>query len=112
MRSERPHRLTYVALGVPDVERTSLFYEQVGLRSLGDVRGLGRHAIGSNIIWYLRDPAGNFVEYTADLDRVGDAPSTTRSWQPRQFLYEWGPPVPEEFLYPADLDDLIAAEVP
>src|SRR5262249_56842186 len=26
------------------------------------VWGLGRHAIGSNFFWYLRDPAGNFVE--------------------------------------------------
>jgi hypothetical protein len=32
------------------------------------VWGLGRHAIGSNYFWYLRDPAGNFAEYSSDLD--------------------------------------------
>jgi catechol-2,3-dioxygenase len=32
------------------------------------VWGLGRHAIGSNYFWYRRDPAGNFAEYTSDLD--------------------------------------------
>src|SRR5262249_55515601 len=32
------------------------------------VWGLGRHYIGSNFFWYLKDPAGNFTEYYADLD--------------------------------------------
>ena len=34
--------------------------------------GLGRHYIGSNFFWYLRDPAGNFAEYYADLDVIAD----------------------------------------
>lgn len=29
--------------------------------------GLGRHFIGSNFFWYLRDPAGNFSEYYSDM---------------------------------------------
>ena len=33
----------------------------------GTPGGLGRHGIGSNYFWYLRDPAGNFAEYTTDL---------------------------------------------
>ena len=32
------------------------------------VWGLGRHFIGSNFFWYLRDPAGNFSEYYSDMD--------------------------------------------
>ena len=36
------------------------------------VWGLGRHGIGSNFFWYLRDPAGNFAEYTSDLDVIVD----------------------------------------
>jgi hypothetical protein len=27
--------------------------------------GLGRHAIGSNYFWYLRDPAGDFADQEA-----------------------------------------------
>ncbi len=34
--------------------------------------GLGRHFIGSNFFWYLKDPAGNFSEYYSDLDCIVD----------------------------------------
>ena len=40
--------------------------------------GLGRHYIGSNFFWYLRDPAGNFSEYYSDLDCIVD----DALWQP------------------------------
>jgi catechol-2,3-dioxygenase len=73
------------------------------------VWGLGRHYIGSNFFWYLRDPAGNFSEYYADLDVIVD----DELWEPGVWdglrsLYAWGPPVPDEFLAPDDLVDLIA----
>jgi hypothetical protein len=69
------------------------------------VWGLGRHAIGSNCFWYLRDPAGNFVEYSSDLDVIDDAEAwrvatTTRA---PEALAVWGPPVPGEFLLPSDI---------
>ena len=34
--------------------------------------GLGRHFIGSNFFWYLKDPAGNFSEYYSDMDCIVD----------------------------------------
>jgi len=37
------------------------------------VWGLGRHAIGSNYCWYVRDPADNFAKYSSDLDVITDA---------------------------------------
>ena len=70
--------------------------------------GLGRHHIGSNFFWYLKDPAGNFSEYYSDLDCiVQDA-----VWKPEMFtdmraLYNWGPPVPHSFLEPDDLAALM-----
>lgn len=69
------------------------------------VWGLGRHYLGSNFFWYLRDPAGTFAEYYADLDVIAD-PS---AWTPRQLtdsraLYAWGPPPPLEFIAPVDLE--------
>ena len=36
------------------------------------VWGLGRHFVGSNYFWYLRDPAGNFSEYYSDIDCILD----------------------------------------
>ncbi|MEU7858421.1 VOC family protein [Nonomuraea sp. NPDC049141] len=73
------------------------------------VWGLGRHHIGSNFFWYLKDPAGNFSEYYSDLDCVVDE----AIWKPEVFqdmriLYSWGPPVPPSFIEPEDLAALMA----
>jgi catechol 2,3-dioxygenase-like lactoylglutathione lyase family enzyme len=72
--------------------------------------GLGRHFLGSNFFWYLRDPAGNFAEYYADLDQIVDDDAwVARNWEPDKSLYAWGPAVPQEFLAPPDLDEIAAA---
>ena len=74
------------------------------------VWGLGRHHVGSNFFWYLRDPAGNFTEYYADLDCIVD----DQLWEPGVWdgpksLATWGPPPPPSFLAPDDLGELMAA---
>lgn len=74
------------------------------------VWGLGRHHIGSNFFWYLKDPAGNFSEYYSDLDCIVD----DALWKPEVFtdmraLYNWGPPVPPSFIEPDDLTALMTA---
>jgi catechol 2,3-dioxygenase-like lactoylglutathione lyase family enzyme len=70
--------------------------------------GLGRHHIGSNFFWYLKDPAGNFSEYYSDMDCIVD----DQLWTPGVFegakaLYDWGPPPPPSFLQPEDLAALM-----
>jgi hypothetical protein len=73
------------------------------------VWGLGRHHIGSNYFWYLKDPAGNFSEYYADLDCiVEDQLWTPEVWEGVKGLYNWGPPPPPSFLAPDDLAELMA----
>jgi catechol 2,3-dioxygenase-like lactoylglutathione lyase family enzyme len=68
------------------------------------VWGLGRHHVGSNFFWYLRDPAGNFSEYYSDLDCiVDDALWKPQTWSGMHGLYNWGPPPPPSFLAPDDL---------
>ena len=72
--------------------------------------GLGRHHIGSNFFWYLRDPAGNFSEYYSDLDTI----VSDTLWKPSvvegpKSLYSWGPPPPPSFLQPDDLAELMTA---
>jgi hypothetical protein len=76
-----------------------------------NVWGLGRHHAGSNYFWYLRDPAGNYSEYYSDLDYIPE----DALWEPESLaghlgLYNWGPPVPDKFLRPEDLPDLIARQ--
>ena len=60
--------------------------------------GVGRHVIGSNFFYYIRDPWGSFAEYFYDLDYIPE----DCAWAPRDFpledsLYLWGPPVPADF---------------
>jgi catechol 2,3-dioxygenase-like lactoylglutathione lyase family enzyme len=75
------------------------------------VWGLGRHAIGSNYFWYLRDPAGNFAEYSADLDVIVDEEAwKVASSAPVGGLASWSPPVPREFLAPDDIVALARGE--
>jgi len=72
------------------------------------VWGLGRHYVGSNFFWYLRDPAGNFSEYYSDLDCiVDDALWQPGVWEGARGLYSWGPPPPPSFLAPEDLAGLM-----
>jgi catechol 2,3-dioxygenase-like lactoylglutathione lyase family enzyme len=72
------------------------------------VWGLGRHHVGSNFFWYLRDPAGNFSEYYSDLDCiVDDELWTPQTWEGARGLYNWGPPPPASFLAPEDLAELM-----
>jgi catechol 2,3-dioxygenase-like lactoylglutathione lyase family enzyme len=76
------------------------------------VWGLGRHAIGSNYFWYLRDPAGNFHEYTSDLDVIDEAEAwrAATTAQAPHAIAIWGPPVPREFLLPDDIAALAQAQ--
>lgn len=69
------------------------------------VWGLGRHNVGSNFFWYLRDPAGNFAEYYSDLDVILD----DQLWEPGVFepqdhgIVAWGPRPPRGFFRAPDL---------
>lgn len=68
------------------------------------VWGLGRHYLGSNFFWYLRDPAGNFSEYYSDMDAIIDDQLWEPGvWEGAKSLYNWGPPPPPSFLDPEDL---------
>jgi catechol 2,3-dioxygenase-like lactoylglutathione lyase family enzyme len=74
------------------------------------VWGLGRHHAGANFFWYLRDPAGNFSEYYADLDVIPE----DAEWMPEVHegplgIYNWGPPPPASFLQPEDQIPLVDA---
>ncbi|MCU1353829.1 MAG: glyoxalase/bleomycin resistance protein/dioxygenase [Acidimicrobiales bacterium] len=75
--------------------------------------GLGRHHVGSNYFWYLRDPSGSFIELFSDLDVIDDDDeweSTGRTEIGFEHVaLSWGPDIPLEFIAPADLPELQAA---
>lgn len=74
--------------------------------------GFGRHFAGSNFYWYLRDPAGSFIELYSDLDRIDDDGTWRNNAGALDFDHianVWGPNLPTEFIEPDDLPALQAA---
>jgi catechol 2,3-dioxygenase-like lactoylglutathione lyase family enzyme len=61
--------------------------------------GVGRHVLGSNYFYYVRDPWGSYCEYSFDIDYVPKGHAwPARDHAPEDCFYMWGPPVPEEFV--------------
>jgi catechol 2,3-dioxygenase-like lactoylglutathione lyase family enzyme len=61
--------------------------------------GIGRHVIGSNVFYYIKDPSGSYAEYFHDIDYIPeDAEWQPREWDPKYALYCWGPDVPADFI--------------
>jgi catechol 2,3-dioxygenase-like lactoylglutathione lyase family enzyme len=74
------------------------------------VWGLGRHWIGSNYFYYLRDPAGNFSEYYSDMDEILDDQLWDAGiWGLEKDPNAWGPSMPPSMITPDDLAELMAA---
>jgi catechol 2,3-dioxygenase-like lactoylglutathione lyase family enzyme len=89
------HHASFEVGSVDEIAMGALQMQQVGWQPGW---GLGRHVIGSNFFYYIRDPWGSFAEYFHDLDCIPEQ----CAWEPRDFpetdaLYRWGPPVPEDF---------------
>jgi catechol 2,3-dioxygenase len=65
--------------------------------------GLGRHALGSNLFHYVRDPWGSFAEYFTDIDVIpADCGWVARKHPAELSLYRWGPDVPPYFMRNTD----------
>jgi catechol 2,3-dioxygenase len=102
------HNLAVIASKGPGFHHGSFQVGSVDEIALGALRmtdrgwqpgwGLGRHVIGSNFFYYIRDPWGSFAEYYFDLDYIPeDCAWVPRDFPPEDSLYLWGPPVPSDF---------------
>jgi catechol 2,3-dioxygenase-like lactoylglutathione lyase family enzyme len=97
LKSERPglHHHSWDVGSLDDVGAGS---EQMRNRGYDKGWGVGRHVLGSNYFYYVRDPWGSFAEYSFDIDFVPpgfDWPAADHP--PEDSLYVWGPPVPDYF---------------
>ena len=103
-----PHHIAFEVDDIDDVVRGG--QAMVDADPDRHMWGVGRHAIGSNWFWYLREPGGTYVEYTSDIDRISEQDRyRPKDWQGHEYLYSFGPPPPPEFLEPTDLAELIAS---
>ena len=81
------------------------------------VVGVGRHFLGSNVFWYLNDPAGTMFELFSDIDQIVDDAAWERDQCKRDWmgsdgdapLSVWGPKEPATFFNPVDLPVIAAA---
>ena len=61
--------------------------------------GVGRHVLGSNYFYYVRDPWGSFAEYSYDIDFIPAAVDwRANDHPPEDSFYLWGPAVPDYFI--------------
>jgi catechol 2,3-dioxygenase-like lactoylglutathione lyase family enzyme len=103
------HLLAFAKSNAPGLHHTSWDVgsaDEVGLgseqmRNAGYARGwgVGRHVLGSNYFYYVKDPWGSFAEYSFDIDFVPhtlDWPAADHP--PEDSFYVWGPPPIEEFV--------------
>lgn len=66
--------------------------------------GVGRHVLGSNYFYYVKDPWGSFAEFSADIDFISsDHKWTAGDYAPEDSFYLWGPAVPDWFVINTEL---------
>ena len=110
--------LNHYALEMDDIDAVARRGSQIANQEGAvDVTGLGRHYLGSNVFWYLRDPAGNMFELFCDMDQIfdDDAWETDvgrRNWGAdgdMPAFSVWGSPEPAVFFKQPDLATIAAA---
>ena len=61
--------------------------------------GVGRHVLGSNYFYYVRDPWKSWAEYSFDIDFVpADVDWRAKDHPGEDSIYVWGPPMHPEFI--------------
>ena len=111
MPSKVPY-LNHYAVEMDDVDAVG----KAGQATLGErpdasVVGVGRHTVGGNVFWYLRDPSGTTFEFFTDMDQIldddgWDAHGRRDDWD--STFAVWGPEPPRVFFVPEDLGDIAA----
>lgn len=96
--SDRPgfHHASFEVGSIDEIVRGTERLTEAGYKPSW---GLGRHVVGSNFFYYIRDPWNGLAEYFFDIDFVpGDADWQARDWDPRDGFFLWstgGPPPPD-----------------
>lgn len=97
-KSDRPgyHHSSWDVGSVDEVGRGS---EQMRVAGYAEGWGVGRHVLGSNYFYYVRDPWKSWAEYSHDIDYVPvdlDWPAADHPGE--DSIYVWGPPLHPEFI--------------
>ncbi len=97
-KSDRPG-LHHTSWDVGSVHEVGLGSEQMRSHGYTEGWGVGRHVLGSNYFYYVRDPWGSYAEYSFDIDFVPhDLDWPAGEHAPEDSFYVWGPKVPDDFV--------------
>ena len=84
---------------VGSVHQVGLGAENMKARGHDRGWGVGRHVLGSNYFYYVRDPWGSYAEYSFDIDHIpADLDWPAADHPPEDSFYVWGPTPPADFV--------------
>jgi len=103
------HMIAFAKSNAPGLHHSSWdvgSFDDVGvgaehMRAQGHTHGwgVGRHVLGSNYFYYVRDPWGSWAEYSYGIDFVpADLEWPAADHAPEDSFYLWGPAVPDDFI--------------
>lgn len=91
--------LHHSSWAVGSVHEVGLGAELMRARGYAKGWGVGRHVLGSNYFYYVRDPWGSYAEYSFDIDFVpADMDWLAAEHVPEDSFYVWGPEPPSDFV--------------
>jgi catechol 2,3-dioxygenase-like lactoylglutathione lyase family enzyme len=97
-KSDRPG-LHHSSWDVGSIDDIGLGSEQMRSRGYAEGWGVGRHVLGSNYFYYVRDPWKSWAEYSFDIDFVpADVEWKAGDYPAEDSVYVWGPPLHPEFI--------------
>jgi catechol 2,3-dioxygenase-like lactoylglutathione lyase family enzyme len=84
---------------VGSVDEVGCGAEQMRAHGYADGWGVGRHVLGSNYFYYVRDPWKSWAEYSFGIDFVpADVDWPAADHLAEDSIYVWGPPLHPEFI--------------
>ena len=87
------------AWDVASFDEVGLGAMQMADRGYAEGWGVGRHVLGSNYFFYVRDPWGSYAEYSFDIDYIPKGVDWEASYpSPENSIYLWGPDLPHDFI--------------
>lgn len=86
-------RLDHVCYDVDDWNQIRDWADRFADRRIPIQWGPGRHGPGNNLFFFINDPDGNWLEFSAELERV-EVPRATGQWvHEERTLNSWGPAI-------------------
>jgi len=97
-KSDKPG-LHHSSWDVGSIDDIGLGSEQMRQGGYKEGWGVGRHVLGSNFFYYVRDPWNSWAEYSFDIDFIPpDGTWKAGDYAPEDSLYVWGPDLHPEFI--------------